>query len=234
MKKLNEKEIMKSKLDSMRNADVYKHPERKIPTKWKWITALFIILAVIVISISSAGSWVIKYNNDATTMNEDIKTQFSNIKTEYQRRYDLYLPMAEVIKSFSQHEHDTLMDTIRVRNMRFSGNGNDEEDLQVMNNMDVFFMRMAGLVEQYPEIKSMPMYQDFNSKISGTEDRINVARTDYNGVVRNYNIYINTFPNVLLKGLFKQEDKEYFENKPVSDDLPEFDLSYKKASGDVI
>jgi LemA protein len=192
--------------------------------RWGLIISL-IIIGILLITMLSTVSWVITFNNNVVTAEQDVNTQFSNIKTEYQRRADLYITTATTIKSYAEFEHDTLVDTIKARSQAFTGN--QKEDMENMNMLDSLFTKLMVLFEQYPQLKALPLYQDFTSEQKNTENRIQIARSDYNGIVRQYNIYINRFPNVLLKGLFSKENKDFFENKQGSEDIPQLNMSIR-------
>ncbi len=166
--------------------------------------------------------WSITTYNHFVALRQDIKTQFSNIKTEYQRRVDMFYNLIQTVKSFKKHEKSTLKEVVQARSQGFTGNV--KQDISKMKNLDGMFSKLLAIFEQYPNLKSNEQHNKLMDEIRITEDRINVARTDYNSVVRSYNVKVKTFASNLIAGMFKFVVEEYFKNKEGTDEAPKIDL----------
>lgn len=179
------------------------------------IVAVFLFILMITIG------WFVGTFNTLVTAEQDILTQWSNVKTEYQRRADLFYNLVEVTKSYRNYEQETLTMVVDARSGTFGNNIDDE--MQTMNELDGVFARMALLVEAYPELKANEQHNRLMDEITTTEDRIQIARSDYNGLVRSYNIYVSRFPTRILAGMYGYEKEQLFQNQRGTDSI-EIDL----------
>jgi LemA protein len=181
------------------------------------------IVAVIVFISLSGISWVIGYNNNVVRAKADISTQWSNIETEYQRRADIYYNMVEVTKGYVKYESSTLEAIIKARSGAF-GNSKSESE-ETMSATESAFARLLLLWEQYPNLKGLELFNQNMAELRNTENRVQIARTDYNSIVRNYNIYISTFPNSILTGMFGNVKESFFEAEKGTEKSPK--ISYE-------
>jgi len=177
------------------------------------IIALFLFLVLVV------GGWIIGAYNRFVALKQSIKTQWSNIKTEYQRRFDLFMNLVETVKSYKKHEKGTLIDVIKMRKaVNFVGD--KKKQLKNMNFLDDMFSKLAVVVEQYPNLKANEQHNKLIEEIRITEDRINVARTDYNDIVRIYNTTIATFPTSIVANIFRFIEEKFYINEEKTDKAP--------------
>lgn len=183
---------------------------------------LGILIAVILLIIILIGWGIGSYNTFIIAV-QDIKTQFSNIKTEYQRRADLFMNLVESVKSYAKFEKATLTEVIQARQGNFGTN--KKEQMGKMKGLDGIFSKLAVVVEKYPELKAVEQYNSLMAEIKMTENRINIARTDYNSLVRDYNILVSTFPKVILANWFHFQKEVFFENDAATDKAPKIDMN---------
>lgn len=177
---------------------------------------LFAIFAICVFIALVIGGWAIGQYNYFNIGIQNIKTQWSNIKTEYQRRFDMLMNLVESVKSFKKHEKSTLKEVIQARNaVKFSGNV--LKNIKDMKMLDNFFSKLMVLFEKYPEIKANEQHNKLMDEIRITEDRINIARTDFNDIVREYNISIKMFPSSIIAKMFHFIEQKYYVNEPETD-----------------
>ena len=190
------------------------------------IEVILITLAVMIFMALGSLGYVFGTYNRFINGGLNIKTQWSNIKTEYQRRADLFYNLAEAVKSYAKFEKDTLTQVIQAR----GGNlGNSfKEQTSKMNKLDSglgnFLSRLLMVQERYPKLKADKNYRELMEEVRITEDRINIARTDYNELVRQYNFMVQSFPTNILAHMFGFMNEGFFENdtesnKPVRMDL---------------
>lgn len=180
---------------------------------------LLVFLAIFVAVLGFVGLIAVGYTigayNTLTSNKEDISTQFSNIKTEYQRRLDLFVNLMESVKSFKKHEKGTLKEVIEARAKGITGT--IPKQMQTMKGLEGLFSKLLAVFEQYPNLKSNEQHNKLMDEVRITEDRINVARTGFNTEVREYNILVKSFPSNIIAKMFKFKVSEFFKNDEGSD-----------------
>lgn len=176
---------------------------------------------VIGISVLSFG-WGIGVYNTCRVGQQDIKTQWSNILSEYQRRTDLFYNLVQGVKSHKNFEKETLIGVAQART-GFGGMPKIEQ-MKKLKGLDGLFNRLMVVFERYPQLKSYKQHDKLMEEIRITEDRINVARTDYNEIVGDYNKVIITFPSAIIAGLFKFPTEIFYQNEATSNSAPKIDL----------
>ena len=181
-------------------------------------------LAVMTFGVIIIAGWAIGIYNYLQAGVQNIKTQWSNIKTEYQRRFDLFANLAEAVKSFKKHEKSTLTDVVKARSM-LNFSGSKSEQLKNMGMLDKFFSKLAVVFERYPDLKANEQHNKLIEEMRITEDRINVARTDYNDIIREYNIATKTFPSSIVAKMFHFAEEKFYINETVSDKAPKIDIA---------
>ena len=186
------------------------------------IETLLIILSAVFFLLLVTGGWVFGGYNVLVKGRQNIKTMFSNMKTEYQRRADLFYNLAEAVKSYAKFEKDTLTQVIAMRNGNFGSN--NKEAMKKMKGLDGFLSKLMVVVERYPKLRATEEYKELMKETRITEDRINIARTNFNDVVREYNIFVVSFPSNFLAGMFNFKEEDYFENEEGTNQAPKMDL----------
>lgn len=187
---------------------------------------LIIFLACLVFLILLAIGWIAGTYNDLTTDTQDVETQFSNIKTEYQRRSDLFYNLVQGVKSYAKFEKETFIEVTKMRNVSGAMSKDAKVAKKQMAQMDNAFARLLATFEAYPKLQSVDLYKETMAEIRITEDRVNIARTDFNDVVREYNYKVKTFPSNIIANWFRFTAKSYFANEPETDKCPK--LSFEK------
>lgn len=192
---------------------------------WKVVTlsvAVFVLVTTMVL-----GSWVWGTYNKLIYATTDIDTQMSNILTEYQRRADLLLNMAEVAKGYANFEKDTLTQVTQARNINFAGFGQQSttEQMAQLSQMDSALSRLMLVFEKYPELKTVEQYNKLSEELKRTENRVQIARSDYNNLVRSYNILVQRFPTKILAGTWGYDTEVFFQNEIGTTQAPKLDMS---------
>lgn len=190
---------------------------------------LIIIGALVLI----LGVWGCNGYNGLIKGDQNVKKVWGNVETNYQRRTDLYSSVIKTIEASANFEKSLLKDVVdaRARLGATTVNVNDQASLdkyqQVQGQMQGAFSRLLGYVENYPEIKTTKAFQDFQTQIEGTENRINVARQDYNKSVETYNLKVKSFPNNLLASMFSFKEKAFYKADPGSEKVPDVNFNIK-------
>lgn len=169
------------------------------------MNTLLITGSIAVGVILIATGYTIGTYNTFVNLYEDTKNQWSNILTEYQRRADLIVNLANNVKSYKIHEQETLTQVTKARGGLQAAPTTDAAQKAQMKNMgtiDNFLSRLMVVVEKYPELKADKLHTELMQELRITEDRINTARTNYNDVVRDYNVIIKQFPARTLANMF--------------------------------
>lgn len=189
----------------------------------KWITiGIIIVIAIILYSFFSG-----RYNN-MVAMEENVNTQWSNVETQYQRRYDLIPNLVNTVKGFAEQEREVLVGVTEARAKASSMNINPEnlteENLeqftQAQNQLNSALSRLLVTVERYPDLKSNQNFLELQAQLEGTENRITVARQRFNQAAQEYNTYIRKFPTNTLAGMYGFERKPLFEADTDAENAP--------------
>jgi LemA protein len=183
---------------------------------------ILIPLSVFCFLILIFVGWIWGGYNTLTKGRQNIKTMFSNVKTEYQRRADLFYNLVEAVKSYAKFEKSTLVDVISMRQGNFGGN--QKEALSKMKKLDGVLSKLMLVVERYPKLRATEEYKTLMHETRITEDRINIARTEYNDTVRDYNLFVVQFPSNIIAGMFNFKEEIYFENEEATNKAPKMDL----------
>ncbi len=192
-------------------------------------TGLFVILGIIVMIFF----WGCSAYNNLINVDQNVKTKWSNVETNYQRRTDLYNSVIKTIEGSANFEKGTLTEVIAARARATSINVdiNDSVSLaryqQAQAGLQSSFARLMAVAEAYPDLKSTAAFQGFQTQIEGTENRINVARQDYNAAVQSYNLKVKTFPNNIFAGLFGYHEKAFYKADAGSENAPDVQFNIK-------
>ncbi len=144
--------------------------------------------------------------NSVPTAEENAKAKWADVESQYQRRSDLIPNLVETVKGFAEQEQDTLTAVVEARAKATSiqVNADDLGDASKMaeyanaqTQLSSGLGRLLASFEAYPELKSNQNFLALQSQLEGTENRIAVARRDYNEAVRGYNTTIRTFPDII-------------------------------------
>jgi LemA protein len=191
--------------------------------------ALIVILAIVVVF---GGCACTRYNS-LVTSDQQVQTSWSNVETNYQRRTDLYNSVIKTIEGSANFEKSTLTAVINARAQATSIHVdiNDSASLAryeaAQTQLQGAFSRLIAVSEAYPQLQTTKAFQDFQTQIEGTENRINIARRDYNTTVNSYNLQVKTFPGNLFAGMFGFHERGYFKANPGSENPPDVNFNIK-------
>jgi LemA protein len=164
---------------------------------------------------------------------QTVQQAWSNVETNYQRRTDLYNSVVKTIQGSANFEKSTLTAVIEARAKATSVHVdvNDPNSLaqyqQAQGQLQSAFGRLLAVAEAYPQLQTTQAFRDFQTQIEGTENRINIARRDYNSTVNGYNLQVRTFPNNLFAGVFHFQVKPYYKADAGSEKVPDINFDIK-------
>lgn len=172
-----------------------------------------IILIGLLVVVFIFGSWSIGTRNNLVTLEEEVHLQLSNVGTTLQRRADLIPNLVETVKGYAKHEEQVFTEIADARS-KLAGtiSKGDIEGMQEANSsLDSALSRLLMITENYPELKASQHFTALQDELAGTENRITVARQNYNDVVRKYNSTLKKFPTNIIANMSGFEPAEYFE-----------------------
>ncbi len=154
--------------------------------------------------------------NSIQTYDEQAQQAKQNIDAQLQRRADLIPNLVNTVKGFAAQEERVLTEVTQARAglvgaLQRPGGSDPTELANANQNLTGALGRMNVVIEAYPQLKSNENFLKLQDELTGTENRIAVSRTDYNGAVRQYNEYIRKFPQVLTAKATGAKPRTYFE-----------------------
>lgn len=189
-----------------------------------------IVIGALILFLGGCGC---KSYNGLVTGDQEVKKVWSNVETNYQRRTDLYNSVIKTIEGSANFEKSTLKEVIDARSKATSitVDINDAESLQkyqaAQGQLQGAFSRLMAVAEAYPDLKTTKAFQDFQTQIEGTENRINVARQDYNKSVEGYNLQVLRFPNSIFASIFHFKEKAFYKADAGSEKAPDVKFDIK-------
>ena len=168
--------------------------------------AVWIVIAVVVL----VGLFVAITYNGLVRLRNRADAAWAQIDVQLKRRYDLIPNLVETVKGYAAHERETLEAVIQARNMAVSASG-VQDQAQAENMITGALKSLFALSEAYPDLKANQNFLNLQEELTGTEGRIAYARQFYNDTVQRYNTKIQTFPSVVIAGMFHFTAREYFE-----------------------
>ncbi len=176
----------------------------------KKLSGGMIALIVIVVAALLLGVWAVSSYNGLVGLREEVSGQSANIETQLQRRADLIPNLVSTVKGYAAHETEIMTELAEARSA-LVGAGNLAEKAEADAALSGALSRLLMVVENYPDLKADAQFTALMDELSGTENRIAVARKDYNDAAKTYNKKIKTFPSVIFANMFGFEGVEYFE-----------------------
>ena len=185
------------------------------------VIIVLIVAAIVVV-------WGITGYNGLVGMDEGVQTKWADVETQYQRRADLIPNLVNTVKGYAAHESETLQAVVEARAKATSVNidptNMSAEQIanfqKVQDGVSSALGRLLVTVEKYPDLKANENFKELQAQLEGTENRISVARRDYNEAARKYNTTLRSFPKNILAGMFGFEKKAYFEAQEGSEQAP--------------
>lgn len=175
----------------------------------------------IIVTLAVVGLlYVSSMYNGLVVQKTTLDSVWAQVETQYQRRFDLIPNLQATVKGAADFEQDTFTAVAKARS-QWQEAGSQLEQVQAINNFDSALSRLLVTVEAYPELNATQSFRDFMVQLEGTENRISVARRDYNEQAKEYNIYVQSFPRNLAATLFNFEPATFFQSAVQAADAPQ-------------
>jgi len=170
--------------------------------------------------------------NGMVTKEEAVKTAWSNVELQYQRRADLIPNLVATVKGYASHEESTLKAVVDARAKATSVNVSvddlNEETLaafsKAQSSVTSALGRLIAVSENYPDLKANQNFLELQAQLEGTENRITVARKEFNEATQAYNIAIRRFPANLIAMIFSFGQKPYFASDEGASQAPKVEF----------
>ncbi|MDD3270275.1 MAG: LemA family protein [Syntrophomonadaceae bacterium] len=179
-----------------------------------------IVLAVVVLLVIMASSG---YNN-LVTLNESVDGKWSQVENNLQRRADLIPNLVATVQGYASHE-EGIMNNIADARSRLVGAGSIADKAAANEELSSALSRLLVVVENYPNLKADANFRQLQDDLAGTENRIAVARKDYNDAVQVYNAKIKSFPTVIYANMLGFGSRDYFKADEAAKDVPKVDFN---------
>src|SRR5205807_9871436 len=185
------------------------------------------LIAVIVLALIALvvfGQYI-GVRNTLVTKNESVKSAWSEVDVQMQRRADLIPNLVETVKAYAKQEQTVFGDIAKARSALLSA-GSPSEKIAANQQLDGALGRLLAIVENYPQLKSNENFLRLQDELAGTENRIAVERKRYNDTLQDYNTYIQQFPHNIFAGWagFKPNEA-YFAASEGSRQVPKVNFS---------
>lgn len=186
----------------------------------KWI-----IVVVVLVLLGMFGCN--KYNG-LVKQDENVKNKWGAVQSQYQRRADLIPNLVSTVKGAANFEQTTLTQVIEARakatQVTINADNLTPEKIQqfqqAQGQLSSALSRLLAVAESYPQLKANQNFLDLQAQLEGTENRITVARNDFNEAVNGYNSSVRTFPNNIIAGISGFQQKGYFQAQAGSENAP--------------
>ena len=194
--------------------------------------AVWITLAIIVVLLFAGYSWVKSTYNTMVTQDEGVKTAWSQVENQYQRRIDLIPNLVNTVKGYATHEKETLEGVVSARaeatKTTIDPSNLNEESMKkfqaAQGELSSALSRLMVVLERYPDLKANQNFSELQAQLEGTENRISVERKRFNETAQTYNTYIRSFPTNILAGMFGFQPKAYFSAESGAEKAPKVEF----------
>jgi LemA protein len=176
---------------------------------------LFIVLGVVAVIALYAWS---AYNS-MVTLNESVDTQWAQVETQYQRRFELIPNLVESVKGAMGQEQKVFGDLAEART-RYAGAQTTGEKAEAAGQVETALGRLLVVMENYPQLKSIDTVQTLMAQLEGAENRVSVERTRYNDSARAFNTMVKRIPSKWLATWYGFGEKKYFEAQTGAENAP--------------
>src|SRR5213593_4915637 len=193
------------------------------------LVIVLVVIGVLVVIVGGGVVWAVGINNSLVRAEQDVNEKGAQVQNAYQRRADLIPNLVETVKGFAAQERTVLTE---VTQARASASGvkltpealNDPQAMQkfaaAQGQLSGALSRLLVTVERYPELKSDRVFQGLMTELEGTENRIAVARRNFNEAVKQYNGRVQFIPGSLVASMRGYRPKPFFEAAPGAETAP--------------
>lgn len=180
------------------------------------IVTVVILLAILVVPVVSSY-------NGFVTADENVEKSYAQIENQLQRRLDLIPNLVNTVKGYATHEKEVI-ESVSDARAKLAGAGSPADKANADEELSNALSRLLVISENYPDLKANENFQQLMDELAGTENRIAVARQDYNDQVSSFNKKAKQFPGNITAKMFNFDQKEYFKADETAKDAPPVDF----------
>lgn len=186
-------------------------------------TLIIVVVVALIVGMYGCSSY-----NGLVQEDTNVQEKWSQVQTQYQRRSDLIPNLVRTVQGAANFEKGTLVAVQEARSKATSINLTADqltpENIQkfqaAQDQLSGSLSRLLAVAENYPQLKATQNFSELQAQLEGTENRIAVARNDFNGAVKTYNQSVRTFPNNIFAGIFGFPVKGFFEASQAAQSAP--------------
>lgn len=189
-------------------------------------------LIITIVVIVLVALWGIPSYNGLVGMDENVSNQWANVETQYQRRSDLIPNLVNTVKGYAKHESQTLEAVMAARSqatqVKIDPSNCTPQQLaayqKAQGDVTTALGKLLAITENYPDLKATDNFKMLQEQLEGTENRINVARKDFNDSAKKYNTSLRRFPRNIIALMFGFEKRNYFEAEAGAEKAPKVEF----------
>jgi LemA protein len=174
-----------------------------------------IIIGIVVLVVG----WVWIGYNGLVSSKANVESNWAQVETQYQRRFDLVPNLVSTVKGAAKFEEETFTAITQARSQWQTGGSRDAR-VNAANQFEGALSKLLVTVEAYPQLQATQAFRDLMTQLEGTENRIATARRDYNNAVQSYNVKVTRFPGNVLAGIFGFTPEAMFSSTPGAENAP--------------
>ncbi len=189
-------------------------------------------LIITIVVIVLVALWGISSYNGLVSMDENVSNSWANVETQYQRRSDLIPNLVNTVKGYAKHESETLESVMAARSqatqVKIDPSNCTPQQLaayqKAQGDVTTALGKLLAITENYPDLKANQNFLELQSQLEGTENRINVARKDFNDTAKKYNTSLRRFPRNIIASMCGFEKRNYFEAEAGAEKAPKVEF----------
>lgn len=189
-------------------------------------------LIITIVVIVLVALWGILSYNGLVGMDEKVSNKWANVETQYQRRSDLIPNLVNTVKGYAKHESQTLEAVMAARSqatqVKIDPSNCTPQQLaayqKAQGDVTTALGKLLAITENYPDLKATDNFKMLQEQLEGTENRINVARKDFNDSAKEYNTSLRRFPRNIIASMFGFEKRNYFEAEAGAEKAPKVEF----------
>ncbi|GAB3548651.1 LemA family protein [Spirosoma fluminis] len=186
-------------------------------------TTIIVVAILLILGVYGCSSY-----NGLVQKDTSVENAWANVQTQYQRRADLIPNLVRTVQGAANFEKSTLQAVIEARSkatgINLTADQLTPENIQkfqaAQDQLSGSLSRLLAVAESYPQLKATQNFSELQAQLEGTENRITVARNDFNGVATNYNQSVRSFPNNIFAGIFGFQRRGLFEASQAAQSAP--------------
>ena len=184
---------------------------------------------IVIAIVAVVAIWAVSEYNGLVNLDEGVANKWGDVETQYQRRADLIPNLVNTVKGYAAHEQETLESVVAARSqatqIKVDPDNLTPEKLaefqKAQGEVTSALGKLLAITENYPDLKANQNFLELQAQLEGTENRINVARVNFNDATKKYNTAIRRFPKNILAGMFGFEKRSYFEAQDGAETAPQ-------------